>query len=162
MGNMRVAVQDKDTDPSFTNVSENKILAEQPAGVPGLHIHSFQNTRITSGGKFEVKTTGNNNFTSGADTNIQSTGMHVEKADKIHMNGPPTEAAESSEIADKVLKLIVHPNPLTAVEAGWKNLYQEGTVDSIMKRVPMHEPWLLHENQLPEFLTPKFTDREVE
>jgi hypothetical protein len=30
-----------------------------------------------------------------------------------------------------------------------------------MKRIPMHEPWSLHENQSPEQLTPPNTDREI-
>lgn len=30
-----------------------------------------------------------------------------------------------------------------------------------MKRVPMHEPWALHENFTPAFLGPKETDRET-
>jgi hypothetical protein len=30
-----------------------------------------------------------------------------------------------------------------------------------MKRVPMHEPWILHENQIPIAVTEEETDREV-
>jgi hypothetical protein len=27
--------------------------------------------------------------------------------------------------------------------------------------LPMHEPWLLHENMAPQLLTPEQTDREL-
>lgn len=161
MGNMRISVKDQDVDPSFTNVDDKKIKAEQPEGVTGLHIRSFANTRITSDQKFELKTVGNNNFATAANTSILSTGQHLEQASVIHMNGPPAEVAAPAEISDKVLKLTVHANPLTAVESGWKERYQSGTTDSIMKRVPMHEPWLLHENQAPSVVSPQNTDREA-
>lgn len=128
--------------------------------VKGNYEHVISgNTKVTTAGNFDLKTTGANKFTAGGTTDIKSGGNHTETAAQIHMNGPGASAAESAE---PIVALSLHPNPLTAVEAGWKNLYQEGTIDSIMKRVPMHEPWLLHENQLPEFLTPDLTDREVE
>jgi hypothetical protein len=57
--------------------------------------------------------------------------------------------------------VVWYKNPLTAVEAGWKSKYQQGTIDSILKRIPMHEPWILHENLAPNLLTPENTDREA-
>jgi hypothetical protein len=74
------------------------------------------------------------------------------------MNGPGAAAAAA---AKAITALPVHENPLTSVESGWKKKYQNGTIDSIMKRVPMHEPWILHENNLPQLLTPDNTDREI-
>jgi hypothetical protein len=58
-------------------------------------------------------------------------------------------------------KIKTHENPKTNVSAGWSKLYQSGVVNSIMKRMPMHEPWLLHENQLPSIVSPTNTDRET-
>lgn len=143
MGNMRISVQDKDAAPTHTNVKdETSILAEQPEAIKGLHIKSYENTRITTSKQ----------------TDIRSGGDHVETAANIHMNGP--EAAQA-EIADKIRPLQTHENPITDRAKEWKDKYQAGVVPSIMKRIPQHEPWLLHENQAPQQLIPEETDREV-
>ena len=39
--------------------------------------------------------------------------------------------------------------------------YVSGTIRSIMKRVPMHEPWIQHENLAPAEQNQTSTDREV-
>ena len=62
------------------------------------------------------------------------------------------------------IPLETHDNPVTSSKEKWegKNRYQKkDPLKSIMKRVPMHEPWLLHENQAPNLLTPDNTDRET-
>ena len=110
---------------------------------------------ITTTNNLNVRTSGSNNFTAGAATNIKSGGNHTESAAQIHMNGPAAGEAPAAN------RLSTHENPLTSVEAGWKGRYQQGTMQSIMKRVPMHEPWILHENLLPQFLTPSNTDRDA-
>jgi hypothetical protein len=127
--------------------------------IANLDVNTGKGTKLTAGESTDIKSGAANNFTASSTTDIKSGGNITQTGAQIHFNGPP--AADAAEAA-KAEKLFVHPNPLTAVEAGWKKLYQDGTVDSIMKRVPMHEPWLLHENQLPDFLTPDLTDREVE
>jgi hypothetical protein len=183
MGNMRISVQDKDTEPTHTNISEETIIADQPEETKGLHIFSFENTRINSQknvdvvtlenlkistiGNFDLKTTGNNAFTAGGATDIKSGGNHTETAPQIHMNGPAAAtaaAAEQAEIADAILKLVTWDNPVTdPVKVTWegkKRYLSEIPVKSIMRRVPMHEPWPLHENFLPDQLTPDKTDRE--
>lgn len=128
-----------------------------------FHTESGANTEIivgadgfiTTTSNFNLRTTGANKFTAGGATDIKSGGNHNETAAQIHMNGPV--AAEAAAAT----RLSTHENPLTSVESGWKKKYQNGTIDSIMKRVPMHEPWILHENNLPQLLTPNNTDREV-
>jgi hypothetical protein len=104
---------------------------------------------------FELKTGKNNNFTAGEDTNILSGKRHYETATRIDMNGPAAKAAAEVE------QLSRHENPTTSVGAGWSSKYQSGTVERIVKRVPMHEPWLLHENQAPQQVKPSDTDRDV-
>jgi hypothetical protein len=75
------------------------------------------------------------------------------------MNG---ELADVADVAEQVIPLTTHANPATSTTADWATTkYQSGTISSIMKRIPMHEPWLLHENQAPDQLTPDKTDREV-
>ena len=74
------------------------------------------------------------------------------------MNGPAAKSATAESPLD------THDNPVTSSEEKWegKNRYQKkDPLKSIMKRIPMHEPWLLHENQSPNLLTPDNTDRET-
>lgn len=111
--------------------------------------------KITCVGNFDLRTGGNNKFTAGGNTDIKTGGQHVESASQIHMNSFPAETAEQVEA------LSTHQNISTNVAAGWNKKYQSAAVSSIMKRVPMHEPWALHENQAPQLLTPDKTDREV-
>lgn len=183
-GNMRIAVQDKDTEPTHTNLEEQdgiiKVIEDQPEEIKGLHIFSYENTRILTKknvdvvteenvkiktkGNLDLNTDGNNAYTAGGTTDIKSGGNHTETAAKIHMNGPTArtaEIAEEAEVSDRIEKLIVYDNPFVDNALEWKERYQSGElVKSIMKRIPMHEPWLLHENQAPSLLTPDGTDRE--
>ena len=116
-------------------------------------IVSGSSAKITSG-SLDVSTSGANKFTSGSTTDIKAGGNITQTGAQIHLNGPAAAAATPASA------LSTHENPLTAVEAGWKSKYQKGTIQSIMRRVPMHEPWILHENLAPNLLTPDNTDRD--
>lgn len=116
-------------------------------------------TKISSTANFNVASNGDNKLTANGDTNIGSGGDHIEQAATINMNS--TKAAEIADIATDVKPLPLHANPAVSTAAGWDKKYQSGTFDSIMKRIPMHEPWPLHENQAPAQLTPENTDRET-
>lgn len=205
LGNMRIAVQDKDEEPTHTNIEEEKIIAEQPEEIKGLHIYSYENVRMTTEknvevitkenvkirtdidvdmwtvgnvkvktkGNLDLNTDGNNAFTSGGTTDINAGGSLTQTAPRIDLNGPTARVAEeaieavddeySADIADKVLPLHLHPNFVTDIlNSEWvKKRYVADTgVASIMKRIPQHEPWPLHENLAPDFFTPGATDRE--
>jgi hypothetical protein len=124
-------------------------------------IKSGADTNITSGADSNIKSGANTNLTSGANSNIKSLGQHIEQANVIHMNGPDAADAKAATAATAATPLSTHENPSTNTSAGWSKLYQSGVISSIMKRVPMHEPWLLHENQLPAVVSPANTDRET-
>ena len=115
-----------------------------------------QDGKITCGGNFDLRSDGDHKFTAGGNTDIKTGGNHTESATRIDMNSFPAQTA------DPVTPLSTHLNPSTNPAAGWKQRYQTASVASIMKRVPMHEPWLLHENQSPAVLKPEFTDREID
>lgn len=129
-----------------------------------IQIESKFNTRVIIGANGKITTTDDleiftgksNNFTAGATTNILSTAGHFETAAVIHMNGPSATPAVPAE------ELSVHDNPVTSSSQPWaKQRYRVDTpLKSIMKRIPMHEPWVLHENQAPNLLTPTDTDRD--
>ena len=137
---------------------------ENAAGTPttgSLDINVAGNTRIEQFLNLDIKTGQRNSFTAGANTEILSTGQHIETASEIHMNGPQARTADD---ANTIGDLTTHVNIVTNTDVGWNQSkrYQEGVIQSIMKRVPMHEPWALHENLAPGFFTPGSTDREIE
>lgn len=115
-------------------------------------------TKITTAGNLDIKTGGASKITTSGNLDIKTGGQHIESASQIHMN---SFAAAIADQAQPLEALPTHENPSTSTEAGWTQRYQSTAINSIMKRVPMHEPWLLHENQAPAFLTPASTDREA-
>lgn len=123
-----------------------------------LDINVDSNTKITSTADFDLVTGGNNKFTASGNTDIKTGGNHTETAAIIHMNGPDAQSATESV---KTQPLSLKENPITDTAAGWEKRYQSGTISSIMTRIPMHEPWPLHENFAPDLLTPNQTDREA-
>ena len=136
---------------------------ENAAGTPttgSLDINVAGNTRIEQFLNLDVKTGQRNSFTAGANTEILSTGQHIETAEQIHMNGPQARTADD---AQSIADLITHVNIVTNTDVGWNQSkrYQEGSIKSIMKRVPMHEPWAQHENFAPVEQNQTATDREI-
>ena len=132
-----------------------------------VFIESKHDTKIVIGANGYVTTTQNlnvgtgvaNYFSAGGNTNILSGGVHYETASTIHMNGPAATPATPAT------SLNLHENVRTSSEEKWeeKNRYSvKEPLKSIIRRIPMHEPWALHENFAPEFLTPDNTDREAE
>lgn len=128
-----------------------------------FHAESGANTELVVGANglitckagLDVATTGANKFTASGATDIKSGGNITQSGAQIHLNGPAAGQATAAAA------LSTHENPLTAVSAGWKAKYQGGVMSSIMRRVPMHEPWILHENLLPDKLVPSNTDRDA-
>lgn len=122
-----------------------------------MNIIIGNNGKITTTENLHVNTGNNNNFTAGSNTNISSGGNHYETASLIHMNGPAAESAQSAT------PLSTHVVVATDGTLEWASTkYQDtGGLISIMRRVPMHEPWLLHENIEPTLQSPAITDRET-
>jgi hypothetical protein len=116
-------------------------------------------TKIKVGGSFNLLTTGSNNFTASGSTNIKSGGSHIESAGVIHMNGPgaasaagaaaPAEAALA--VLPPKLKVNILPNEIGNPE-----------IDSILRRVPTHEPWPHHENLDPKMFKREKLDRDLD
>jgi hypothetical protein len=115
-------------------------------------------SKITTAAGFDVSTGQDNKFSAAGSTHIASGGRHYETATRIDMNGPSAILATA---AKPIEQLSLHQNPVTNTAVGWGIKYQDGTISSIMKRIPMHEPWILHENQAPQLLTPTQTDRDA-
>ena len=130
--------------------------------VGNYDISTAKVNKITAGENTNIVSGANSNFTANGNTNILSGGNHVETASIIHMNGPTAVSADSAATAEQAIPLKLHENILTSSNTEWASTkYQAGVVESIMKRIPMHEPWALHENLAPEILKPSDTDREI-
>ena len=122
----------------------------------------FGDTLIKTTGNLDLNTDGNNAYSAGGTTDILSGGNHTETAAEIHMNGPQARQAEEAVVANTITDLHLHTNLFTNPDKGWPKLrYLDGKIRSIMKRVPMHEPWPLHENNSPVLQGTSFTDREL-
>jgi hypothetical protein len=121
-------------------------------------LNSGGNNVITAGGALDIKSGGASKWTGGGATSIGGASL-VLSASTINLNGPaaPTAAtAAEAEEADeaelpKVLKTHSVPD-----ETG-STLF-----DTIMRRVPTHEPWAHHENLDPQEFTPEKTDRDID
>ena len=125
-----------------------------------LKVHG--DTLVKTTGNLDLNTDGNNAYTAGGTTDILSGGNHTETAAEIHMNGPQARTADEAISALTIADLITHQNVFTDYRLEWKDSkYISGSIKSIMKRVPMHEPWAQHENQAPTLQNQTSTDREV-
>lgn len=108
----------------------------------------------------------NTRIRSNDSTNISSKNFHRETANKIEMNCDPAQVAESGSLVNVTVPepLSTHLNSVTDITLPWANKeYQsdEG-LESIMKRIPQHEPWYKHENNDPLSVAPTKTDRDIE
>lgn len=97
-----------------------------------IHLESVKDFEVISNANTKITTTGN--------SYISTTGEYIEQAKKIHMNGPDALKAKS---------LVTYSN-LTETNGT--------TLESILLRVPTHEPWPLHENLNPADFVPTKTD----
>lgn len=103
------------------------------------------------------------NLTGAKDISVISQGAFIIAATgKTKFGKPGTIAEAASAAIGETTKLTDYLVPSTSVSAGWRGQrYQAGTVSCIHKRVPMHEPWTLHENKNPEGTSPVATDSNV-
>ena len=115
-----------------------------------------KNGKITLKGNLDTNAGGHIWETSGGTNETKAGGDIVETGPNIHMNGPAANPAL------KVSALETRQNVITDGTLEWSKTKYQGTtpLDSIMRRIPMHEPWPLHENMAPQVVVPKFTDRE--
>lgn len=126
-----------------------------------LDVSVSQNSKQTVGGNYDLRTNGYNRFTAGGDTDIRSAGNHTESAARIDMNGPEAKTAETAATTS-LLNTHELPNS-DHINTPWaKQRYNTLPISSIMRRMPMHEPWPGHENFGPDLHTPANTDRDVD
>jgi len=143
-----------------------------------LDVRTTGNSLLSSGGNLDISTTGANSFTSSGEFNLSAGGALIIGADgtlsakgadiilkggDIHLNGPdaltPTLAIE----ATSAQTLALYENVIVDIENEWGNKTRyrsDEYLNSIMRRIPMHEPWPLHEHFNPVIFSSAFTDRD--
>jgi hypothetical protein len=126
-----------------------------------LDVAVATNTKITSLGTVDISSGSALKVTSTATIDVGASGNIVISGSKIDLNGPKAATAAKASSAVTAPPLSTHAVPNTAIGDYAAGKYQAGTIPSIMKRVPMHEPWALHEHRAPQLLKPVNTDRET-
>ena len=119
------------------------------------------NTKFTSLGSTDIFSGSALKVTSTATIDVGASGNLVISGSKIDLNGPKAATAAKATSAITAPPLSTHEVPNTAIGDYAAGKYQAGTIPSIMKRVPMHEPWSLHEHRSPQVLNPADTDRDI-
>lgn len=116
--------------------------------------------RFQAGATANISSESAMRISTGATMNLGAASEIVSSAVAIHQNGPAAEAADPPDTPTK-LELFSLPN--RSDDSGWANgkFYKSGNIDSIMQRVPTHEPWDHHENTNPSKFTPSSTNIQV-
>jgi hypothetical protein len=121
--------------------------------------------KIVVGASSHLTATGSIFSTAGVDSHFLSGARHVEYAERIEIKCDPATpailplAAQSARPDDRI---ILHDIDLVDASQKYKDTRYQTTekVKSIMKRMPMHEPWYQHENVDPLEYSYEKTDRE--
>lgn len=140
----KVGDNDRDGNLDVNIKGHTKISTGQGNDAHNLEFYTFGKTLISSFDTLDINSGGNMTVT----------------APKIDLNGPTAAVAN---LAGTVTDLITHSNLVTNGELKWNETkyLEDYTINSIVKRMPMHEPWPFHENITPlEFKKDK-TDREA-
>ncbi len=120
--------------------------------------------KISANGTMNLASEGNMRQSTGASFHVGAAGNYYESATAIHMNGPAAEAAESADQATTPPLLPVYSLPNRQKSAGWENgkFYKGPSIQTIMQRVPTHEPWDQHENINPQRFSAAATDASLQ
>lgn len=117
-----------------------------------LDIKTGGQANFTVGGGFDLNTSNGNKLTSGGNMEIAAANTTI-SGGNINFNGPEAASAEPAELAILPLPLKTHSLP----DDQGSELTQ-----SIMRRIPTHEPWPHHENLNPQIFKPENTDRDLD
>lgn len=107
-----------------------------------INFKAGANFHAEAGAEYQLLAGADGKLTAAGTTHIASGGQHLETASQIHMNGP---------VATPAAPLSTFANPDN----------EENVTNSIMLRVPSHEPWPHHENLNPTEFKPEKTDRDA-
>jgi hypothetical protein len=129
--------------------------------------HIFQQ----STGDFEVKAGGHIYNTSAASNETKAGGNILETSSaQIHMNSSGNQAtaaagsstAQIAELPEEARVTAKASIPLNSKTHSLPGPDGEAFTESIMRRVPTHEPWPHHENLDPQKFKPEQTDKDID
>lgn len=146
----------KDLDVTVNGTQSIKVDKDFNIKVTGsLLSTSTASTNISSESDIFLQSTQN--------TNILAGNRLRQTAAKIELNCDPASPATKASEAKIPEPLTLHENIKTDPSKEWKVAFfqTEETIKSIMKRIPMHEPWNLHENNDPLKTSFDNTDRDA-
>jgi len=117
-------------------------------------------TIINSGASLNLAAEGNINLGTAGQLGLGANGQVLLSGSQIHLNGPAAPSPEVATNAEIPPDLPLFSLPNRKIKAGWSNgqFYNSKPIESIMQRVPTHEPWPQHENINPNQFSPGSTD----
>jgi hypothetical protein len=147
-----------------TEIGEDKILIvgrNNSIKVAGTHDETITGaTKITTEATLDIKVSNVTKLTSGSDLNINTGGNNSIKGSNtaidggnINLNSGNASGTPEAAPATPPLPLKTHSLP----DEQGSELTQ-----SIMRRIPTHEPWPHHENLDPQTFKPENTDRDID
>ena len=121
--------------------------------------------KIVVVGSHEEFANGGFKVTANSGLDLLSTGKlrltgSIDLKGKVQNNGGAEQAKTADKAINSIVKLKINGVPAVSTSTGWNARYQLGDVPSIMKRVPMHEPWPHHESYNPSQFSSSNTDIE--
>lgn len=131
----------------------------------GMNLKSNTGTKIESSLSMDIKSGTAMKVTAGGDGSWGAANLTF-SGGKIDLNGPSApsaDAATKATAATPTLALGVTGNIVVdPAQADWvgTRYTSDSPLESIMFRIPMHEPWPNHENNNPLSFKPDLTDRE--
>ncbi len=150
VGTDKILIVDANNFIKVTGTHDETITGAAKINVEAtLDVTVADQTNVTVGGGFDLNTSGANKLTSGGNMEIAAANTTI-SGGNINLNGPAAASAGSAAAATV-------PDPLSTFANPDEN---EETIDSIMLRIPSHEPWPHHENLNPTDFKPEMTDRE--
>lgn len=122
-----------------------------------LNVFSSAQVRLQSQGSMNISSELDTFISSSATLQLGANGRILASGSEIHLNGPAAGAATAPEAPDPLATFSL---PNRSRNAGWSNgqFYKTSDIESIMHRVPTHEPWDHHESTSPDDFVPSKTD----
>lgn len=114
-----------------------------------INISAGSDVRVMSNGTMNLHSNDAFKASSSSSLNLKASGNIIQSASEIHLNGPAADSASAPEQPEPLPKFIL---PNRSQSMGWANgnFYKADSIQSIMQRIPTHEPWDQHENINPE------------
>jgi|Laugrespbdmm15sd_2_1035082.scaffolds.fasta_scaffold06665_3 hypothetical protein len=145
-----------------TNIfADNKLILNSQQG---FSLFTNGGLTLTSTGTTNIKSTGSMNQTSDGEINFKAGPNIKATAGRIDFNSA-TNPATPATPATPALPLPQPPTesvPKSLSTASVPDETGEEYTKSIMRRIPMHEPWPSHENLDPTKFKPELTDRDAD